>query len=446
MKQTKKILSASILISFTGLCGVALLLMVHNNKSTQPKNILPIAVNRVPGSTDERISTAQRSIEQNPSSVEGYNLLAAAFMRKARETNDFGFNARADAALRRAIEIDLENYDAIKLHAKLLLSYHRFTEALSEARKAEELRPDDHDNYGAITDALVELGDYEGAVEAAQKMVDLRPDSASYARVSYLRSLYGDQSGAIAAMRVAVKTANPNDSEAAAWCRVHLGDELMNAGKKQEAEREYDNALIIFPEYPLALAGKARARISAGDPQKAVELYERAQNRVPLPDNAIALGDLYAKLGRPLDAEKQYELVNFVERDTTAGNTYSRLLAMFWADHDERLPEALAIVERERANRQDIYTCDALAWILFKSNRVAEAKQAIDEALRLNTRDARLFFHAGMIYKASGESRKANDYLREALKINPNFDLLQSETARQSLLQLQTQQNRARAS
>jgi hypothetical protein len=64
----------------------------------------------------------------------------------------------------------------------------------------------------------------------------------------------------------------------------------------------------------------------------------------------------------------------------------------------------------------------------------------------LNTRDARLLYHAGMIYKASGEDRKASEYLREALKINPNFDLLQSQTARQSLLQLQTLQNRSRTS
>jgi len=446
MKPAKKVLSASLLIGFIGLSGGVLLWMVHSNKSVVSENLLPIAVNRVPGSADERINTAQRSIEQNPSRAEGYNMLAAAFMQKARETSDFGFNARADAALRRALEVDPGNYDAIKLQAKLLLSYHHFREALIESRKAQALSPDDHDNYGAITDGLVELGDYEGAVDAAQKMVDLRPDSASYARVSYLRSLYGDQSGAIAAMRVAVKAANPNDPEGAAWCRVHLGNELMSAGRKPEAEREYDNALAIFPEYPLALAAKARARISAGDLQKAVELYERAQNRVPLPDNAIALGDLYEKLGRTADAAREYELVNFVERDTTAGNTYSRQLAMFWADHDERLPEALVIAERERANRQDIYTCDALAWILFKSNRVDEAKKAINEALRLNTRDARLFYHAGMIYKACGESRKASEYLTEALKINPDFDLLQSERARQSLLELRSVQNRSRVS
>jgi tetratricopeptide (TPR) repeat protein len=304
------------------------------------------------------------------------------------------------------------------------------------------MRPDDHDNYGAITDALVELGDYPAAIESAQKMVDQRPDSASYARVSYLRSLHGDGVGAVAAMRVAVQAANPNDPEGAAWCRVHLGDELMNVGRKREAVREYDSALLIFPGYPLALTAKARAYVGDGELQKAAELYERAQNRVPLPDIAIALGDLYAKLGRVEEAKRQYELVNFVERDSSASGTYSRQLAMFWVDHDQKLPEALAIVERERAIRRDIYTCDALAWIQFKNKRIEEAKTSINEAMRLNTRDARLYYHAGMIYKAVGDHRKAKQFLAKALEINQFFDVFQSDTARQSLQEIRLARGR----
>jgi tetratricopeptide (TPR) repeat protein len=402
---------------------------------------LPITGNRSSIKADVRIQTAQAAIEQAPNKAEGYNLLASAFMQRARETGDFGFNARAEAALGRSLEVEPDDYDASKLRAKLLLTYHRFTEALDVARHAQTLRPDDHDNYGAITDALVELGDYRGAIEAAQKMVDLRPDSASYARVSYLRFLHGDVTGAIEAMRVAVKAANPNDPEGAAWCRVHLGDELMNGNRKHEAEREYDSALIIFPAYPLALAAKARTRVAEGDLAGAIELYQRAQDRVPLPDTSMALGDLYTKVGRTQDAERQYELVNFVERDGAASSTYSRQLAMFWADHGERLAEALAVMQHERATRQDIYTCDALGWLLFKNNRIDEAKTAIDEALRLGTRDARLLYHAGMIYKALGDRDNAKRYLGSALEINPHFDVLQSDLARQALDGLQMGRN-----
>ena len=391
------------------------------------------AANGLATPADSRIQIAQQAIAQSPEKPDGYNLLASAFMQKARETGDFGFNARAEGTLLRSLEIEPDNYDAIKLHAKLLLTYHRFGEALEVARRAQALRPDDHDNYGAITDANVELGNYAPAIEAAQKMVDLRPDSASYARVSYLRSLHGDGEGAIEAMKVAVKAANPNDREGAAWCRVHLGDELMNTGKHREAEQEYDSALYVFPDYPLALAAKARAQVAAGNLQQAISFYERAQNRTPLPDTAIALGDLYTKVGRADDARRQYELVEFIERNSAASGTYSRQLAMFWADHDEKLDQALAVAQKERSARQDIYTCDALAWILFKNNRLDEAKKSIEEALRLGTRDARIFYHAGMIYDGLGDKRNAAKYLNLSLAINPNFDLLQAEKAKQIL-------------
>jgi len=118
--------------------------------------------------------------------------------------------------------IDQHIYDGLKLRAKLQLTNHRFAEALETVRRAQTFRDDDHDVWGMITDALVETGDYAGAVKAAQRMIDLRPESSSYARVSYLRELHGDTEGAIQAMTLAVKAANPNDPEGMAWYRAQL--------------------------------------------------------------------------------------------------------------------------------------------------------------------------------------------------------------------------------
>jgi tetratricopeptide (TPR) repeat protein len=282
-------------------------------------------------------------------------------------------------------------------------------------------------------DALVELGDYQGAVDAAQKMVDLRPDTASYSRISYLRALHGDTQGAIEAMKMAAGSANPGNPESIAWTRVHLGDELMNLGKLNEAEREYDYALYSFPDYHLALAAKARARYAAGDTDNAIVFYKRAAERVPLPEYIAALGDLYAKLGRADEAKQQYDQVEFIEKMGADGGTNSRQLALFWADHDIRLDDALAAAERERAARSDIYTSDVLAWSLYKKGRFAEAKTAIDEALRLGTRDPRLLYHAGMIALSTGDNQKGVDYLKQALAINPSFDILQAEVATEKL-------------
>lgn len=382
---------------------------------------------------DKQINTAYSAIERLPSDPRGFNQLSAAFMQKARETGDFSLNVRAEAALQQSFSLRSDSYDAIKLQAKLLLTYHRFPEALEAAKRAQAIRPEDHDVYGALTDALVELGDYQAAVESAQRMVDLRPDTASYSRVSYLRYLHGDTQGAVAAMRAASEAANPQDPESVAWCRVQLGKELINAGELRDAEREFDRALYFFPDYHAALAAKAYARFLAHDSVQALDLYKRAQQRVPLPDYSIALGDLYMKLGQESEARKQYELVELIEKSGVTQGTYSRQLALFWANHGQRLDEALTIAQRERLTRWDIYTCDVLAWCLYKKGRLDEAKVSIDEALHIGTRDPLLLYHAGMIANARGEHRVGANYLRKALEINPSFDILEADIAKRTL-------------
>lgn len=431
-------LNKILIISGTILCGLAVIIGIRTVSKTAPplaatlRQPTTVSVGSMP--SDRQLQAAQRAVERAPSDPQGYNILCAAYMKKARETGDFGFNAKAEAALNRSFELapPQANYDAIKLKAALLLTYHRFGEALEVAQRARAVQPQDPENYGAITDALVELGDYEGAVEAAQTMADLRPDTSSYARASYLRALYGDTEGAIEMMRRAAEAAT--DPESIAWCRVHLGDELLNANRPAAAEREYDIALYVFPNYHLALAAKARARLASGDTGAAIELYKQAQARVPLPEFAIALGDLYAQQGRSDEAVWQYDLVEFIERaGSTESQTYSRQLVQFWADHDKKLDEALESARRERAARSDIYTCDALAWCLYKKGDLAGAKRSIDEALRLGTRDARIHYHAGMIEQALGNRRDAAKHLQLALKINPSFDVLQADVARQTL-------------
>ena len=137
--------------------------------------------------------------------------------------------SRNDQHTLRSLAAEGDNYNALKLRAKLQLTNHQFAEALETARRAQTFRDDDHDVWGQITDALVETGDFDGAVKAAQRMVDLRPDSSAYARISHLRELHGDREGAIQAMTLAVKAANPNDPESLEWYRAQLKSLLTGA-------------------------------------------------------------------------------------------------------------------------------------------------------------------------------------------------------------------------
>lgn len=434
MSKKLFILSAALVLAVAvSLAGMQVFSKRESNSfSTSAMQPLPARAT----AADRQIQIAEARIKSLPTSPDGYNLLAAAYMQKARETGDFGFNARAEATLSRSLQIAPDDSSALILRSSLLLTYHRFGEALKEAKRAQVPGRESADLYGVMTDALVELGDYPAAVEAAQKMMDLRPDAVAYSRASYLRALHGDERGAIEAMMVAVKAANPRNPEHGGWYRVHLGLNLMNAGKRAEGEREFDTALEMFPDYHLALAAKARARVAAGDFDTAIRFYRQAQERVPLPEVVIALGDLYSKLGRANEAKQQYELVDFIERQAAGNTTYSRQLALFWADHNMKLNEALEIMRRERAARADIYTSDALAWCLFKNGQLAEAKEEIKQAMRLGTRDARILYHAGMIYDGLDDRQRAVKYLKLALDADFSFDVLQADAAKRRLSEL----------
>jgi tetratricopeptide (TPR) repeat protein len=408
MKTIKKV---AFLLAGLGVLGFSFFAVTSLVKSRSTKT-LGAAESTTQSKVDLQILRAQQKIQSMPHNAEGYNQLAAAYMQKARETHNFAFNANAETAITRSLEIENDNYDALKLRAKLQLTYHRFAEALETARQAQKARADDHDVWGQITDALVELGDYPAAVKSAQTMVNLRPDSSSYARVSYLRSLHGDIEGAIQAMVAAVKTANPNDRESIAWCRVQLGNELMNEGKLSEAEHQYDEALQTFADHPLAQEGKARARIAAGDLQGAVEIYQREQSNRASADVAQSLGDLYTRLGQGDAARKQYEMFEILERENAALERSWRHMVNYWLDHDKNLDEALTLAQHEYKARKDIFTCDSLAWAFFKNGRLEEAKRVINEALRTGSKDARINYHGGIIFKSFNIRDRAAKHLR----------------------------------
>ncbi|MBA3633338.1 MAG: tetratricopeptide repeat protein [Acidobacteria bacterium] len=401
--------------------------------ASSPPNVVAENLSGV-SSGDAEIDAAQKVIEKTPDAANGYNKLAIVYIRRARETGDFSLNSKAQTAVSRALEIEPDNYNAQKLQASLLLTFHRFQEALEAGTNLQKTHPQDAFIYGVLTDSNVELGNYEEAVEAVQKMVDLRPNMESYARVSQVRSLYGDSDGAIEAMRMAARIADPRDTEAQAWCLVHLGNEYFKVGSYEQAEKVYDEALQVFPNYHFALTGKGGARAAVGDYENAVKYYRQSQERVPLTQTIIALGDVYQQMGKAEEAQREYDLAEFIEQKF--GNIDRRTLALLWADHNRKLDEALQIATAEHEKRKDIYTADIYAWTLYKKGLLEEAKRAISEAMRLKTKEARIFYHAGMIEKGLGNKRAAADYLQKALRISPSFDILQAEVAKSALQEL----------
>ena len=102
------------------------------------------------------------------------------------------------------------------------------------------------------------------------------------------------------------------------------------------------------------------------------------------------------------------------------------------------LDRALDLSLAELKSRHDIYGYDAAAWAYYKNGDYKNAQAMMEHAMALGTRDARLYYHAGMIALALENETQAREYLEQALEINPNFSILFADDARNTLSVLQS--------
>lgn len=293
-----------------------------------------------------------------------------------------------------------------------------------------------------LGDALIELGDYDEGFKNFEQMAKYAlADEASVeirrARVAQLRGdLKEARTHALRSLGLARSAAVPA-RETVAWCEWQLSEIAFMSGDYKESEKLSRDALKDFPDYYRALGSLARSLAAQGNLNGAIESYERAAKRLPDPVFVAALGDLYKLAGRDADANAQYALVESIAHLTQlSGQLYNRQLALFYADHDMKPDDAYSNAAREYEMRRDIYGADALAWAALKAGKIDEAQHAMKEALKLNTQDARLFYHAGMIAKAAGDNASAKNYLKRALALSPKFDPVQSAHAEAALKEL----------
>jgi tetratricopeptide (TPR) repeat protein len=393
--------------------------------------------------TDAAVSSADRAIgvagfrvRRNPYDAAAYFRLGDGLIQKARETGDTAYWSRAEHALRTALGL-APDYAAAHRHlAYVLYSRHEFAAAATAAARAIELDPSDGHAYGILGDAQLEVGQYRGAEATYRTMMARQADLYAYARLAGLKAMRGDPKGAIRLLERAVdegrRARRPRES--IAWAEWQLGSEHFTIGDLGAAEARYRASLAAYPGYHRGLAGLAQVRAARGDFARAIELYEKAIAVVPLPEYVVALGDVHARVGRPEAAQRQYELVEYIGRLSALNQAlYNRELAVFYADHDLKLDEALRLARRELEIRQDIYAWDLLAWALYKRGNLTEARSASVQALKLGTVDPRLFFHAGLIHLALGEARLAKQYLQRALATNPRFHVLHAAQAERAL-------------
>jgi tetratricopeptide (TPR) repeat protein len=377
---------------------------------------------------DIAIRKEQARLARRPKDLMVHVALGRAFVQKGRETGDPVWYWRGRQAAETAVSLAPKDPVALRNFAFTLTIFHDFGKAIKHAKNSLRLDPDDPDAYGVLTDCYLELGRYEEAKVTAQKMLDLRPDLASYSRGARLRFVYGDIKGAVLLMSKALEAGGPY-GENAAWCHFQLGEFSLKTGAFMAAEQHFQAALKLVPDYRHAHAGLGRLAFAKGDVARAIREMELANRGVaPLP-YVIELGDLYRSSGRKDDAERQYakiaETVKLFRSYGIEGE--EPLIALHLADQGTDIDRAVDLASHEIGHHHSVEAYTAAAWAYMKDGQNKRARHCADQALRTNIQDPLVWFRLAKVYRAAGDGRRADALDLRWKSVAENVHPLQGE-------------------
>ncbi len=344
----------------------------------------------------EKAQNLYEHLLTHPEDHESMLYLANIYIQEARISGDhpYYYNAALDL-LNNIIKGEPQKQQiqflTLVTKASVLLSQHQFEAAKQVAEKALSINKKDAKVYGVLCDANLELGNYKEAIKMADKMVSIKPDLRSYARISYLRELHGDIEGAIQAMEMAIKAGLPGQ-ESTAWARNTLAEIYLDYGYEEEAKLQLEKCLLERPNFPFAIGNLGAIALKNNDLDKADELISKATQIIPEFSFFITKAQIQKQKGQITDFEKtKQELLVMLEEDTQSGHNMSLELANVYLDLFEDPNAALKVLDAEYKIRPDNLEINKLIGkILFTKGDYTSALKHFEKAKTTNWKNPEL--------------------------------------------------------
>jgi tetratricopeptide (TPR) repeat protein len=219
--------------------------------------------------------------------------------------------------------------------------------------------------------------------------------------------------------------------EQLAWFHYRLGELHLRAGQQAAADSSFQRALAALPTDYRALGGLTRLAAARGDWKAVLDYGARAITVQLDPATLGTMSDAYAALGDTAQARSFADAMALAA--LSQPGAIHRAWGLFLLDHDRDVARVLREARTDIQSRRDVYGYDLLAWASYKSGRIEDARSAATAALSQGTEDATLFYHAGMIATAAGDSTAGRSLLARALALNPSFSPTQAALARRTL-------------
>jgi tetratricopeptide (TPR) repeat protein len=405
--------------------------------SRQPVPVRAAVVDATPVRTESEIRELDIAwftarAERDPTGAADLAHLGALYLERGRETGDPRDALRAEEVARRSLRHRAtHNAAAASVLQGSLLAQHRFSEALVLARAALEMEPEHAGLRAAVGEIQMELGQYDEARASFTGLHATAGDLAVAPRLARWMEIEGQPDRARRLVRSALAAAEQQPAltrAQLAWYHLRVGDVELHAGHPVAADSAYRKGLAIHPDDHRLLAALARVALVQQRWRDAADFGERAIALSLDPATLGTLSDAYAALGDTAHSEEYARALDVAV--VQQPGAYHRAWSLFLLDHDRHVERVARKVRNELRARTDVYGYDLLAWSLHAQGRDREAASAMEHAMAQGTLDAQLFFHAGMIRRALGDTAEARVMLEHAIATNPYFHYRQPAIAR----------------
>jgi tetratricopeptide (TPR) repeat protein len=388
---------------------------------------------------DANIAFFESRYKKNAQDMFIPRMLSAEYLQRYREHGDVGDILRAQATAQTSLDVmPRDNMAGDMALANADLALHRFRAARTLIESARRTQPDNTDFAFSEASVDMEIGDYA----PARRLIEANSGKRAGAE-DIIVSRWDEITGHVADARARLAHATHlSDSlydmpaERRAWYHFRLGELAYLAGDNRAAIDAEHDALVIFPDDIFALGALARFELADKQFSAAAQTATRAVALMPSPETLGILADAQTAQGNLAAAAAARAEIDAEEKIGNAQRVNDRLIAVYLADHNERVADAYAIARRELSARDDIYTEDTLAWCAAKAGDWTVARAAIVKALRFDTEDPRIQYHAGVIAQHSGNTAEAMRRYTRALALNANFSATGADDSRTQLARL----------
>jgi tetratricopeptide (TPR) repeat protein len=371
---------------------------------------------------DQRILTARNLIAKDKSKPQGYDELALALVRRARETADPKFCAEAEGAVAQSLKLDPNAFDGLKAHAVVRLCQQRWEEARDELAVVNKRVPDDMMTWGYLADSDIALGNYDQAQKSVQVMLNLRRvNPQGLQRGAELRRIFGFNDPALEWWNSALRLSSANDSEERAWIETHIAQLNRMVGRYDAADSAAKQALDLVPNYPWALAELGRDQFAQKKFIDSANSFQLLVKVAPAQTSALLeFGAALQAAGQADDANRSF--IDFEKRaraEIDAPANFDLALIRYYAGPGKQPAEAQRIAKLSLQRRRDIETTEAYSQALAAGGDFKGASEQIARALNPGVKDPAWLLEAGRLAQKAGDTDAAHKYFQQGLEAAP---------------------------